>query len=95
MQSAIWKIEIPFAVQQVIAVAVPAGSELLCVKWHDGKVTGWFKFPLPTTSVEARKFRIFATGEKFDEEEGLLYVTTLTVPKPEFTFIWHVFEVLE
>lgn len=80
------------------SILMPEGAEILAVRmqmdYHGYENPYvWAKVDLNEPPSVTRVFRVFGTGEAFNEE-GLLYVDTyqLTYPDTQSSYVYHVYE---
>ena len=83
--SAVYKY--PFLIDDVVAVDMPAGAEVLLVDAQNGVPTIWAMVN-PNAIKTRRRFRVIGTGHSFDRDR-LTHVASFQQPP----FVWHLFEV--
>lgn len=91
MNQAIWKFPIgdqALACADDIQLHIPQGATVLTCMEQQGEPCIWMKVD-PEAQTETRYFKLFATGQKFDDR-GLHYVGTYQL---KGYYMFHLFEV--
>ena len=85
----IWKFGLE--IQSYQEIMMPVGANILCVKNQNSKPCIW---AICDNQVlyEQRKFRIYGTGEQFQDVCGD-YIGTVQTNINHTEFVWHIFEV--
>jgi hypothetical protein len=92
IKQVVWKYSLSFA-SKVQSIDIPIKYRLLCTKWLDGP-TVWALVD-PNTKKTPKLFRVYATGEKLDDNYTHVYIGTCFQKTINMTYVWHVFQVIQ